>query len=277
MKTTFFRSFVLNSATAILLSLALISRASDPLPGLVGHWQFEEGTGLTTADSSGNGITGTLLSGPIWVPSPLGTNALEFDGINDGVDLGNPAALQITGAIMLTAWVYVDTISGAGRFIAKGGASGQRGWGLNVEANNTWAFQIAGNATTSISLNAPNVIIGQWVHVAGVYDNTAPSMKMYLYGTLVGERTDIPTSQFASPVNAFIGRRANGTFFDGKLDEVRVFNRALSQAEIQALPELAPTPLTFATQPVSRVVAQFRPVTFTSAVRGAPPHFFQWF
>ncbi len=247
------------------------------MPGLVGHWKFEEGAGLTTADNSGNGITGTLLSGPIWVPSPLGTNALEFDGINDGVDLGNPTSLQITGAITLSAWVYVDTISGAGRFIAKGGASGQRGWGLNVEANNAWAFQVAGNASTTVALNVPNAITNQWVHVAGVYDNTAPSMKMYLYGTLVGERTDIPTSQFASPVNAFIGRRANGTFFDGKLDEVRVFNRALSQAEIQALPELAPTPLTFATQPVSRVVAQFRPVTFTSAVSGAPPHFFQWF
>ena len=276
MKTTLFRSFVIFSITATFLSLAVISRASDPLPGLVGHWQFEEGAGLTTADSSGNGLTGTL-SGAVWIPSPLGTNALEFDGIDDGVNLGNPTSLQITGAITLTAWVYVDTISGAGRFIAKGGGSGQRGWGLNVEANNNWAFQIAGNSTTTVALNVPNVIIGRWVHIAGVYDNTLPSMKMYLYGTLVGERTDVPTSHFASPVNAFIGRRANGTFFDGKLDEVRVFNRALSQAEIQALPELAPTPLTFVTQPVSRVVAQFRPVTFTSAVRGAPPHSFQWF
>src|SRR5688572_16712951 len=118
--TSFFGSVVLNSA-AIILGLALTARASDPLPGLVGHWQFGEGTGLTTADSSGNGITGTLLSGPVWVPSPLGTSALEFDGVNDGVDLGNPTLLQITGAITLTAWVHVDTISGAGRFIAKGG------------------------------------------------------------------------------------------------------------------------------------------------------------
>ena len=191
----------------MVLSLALVSRASDPLPGLVGHWQFEEGTGLTTADSSGNGITGTLLSGPIWVPSPLGTNALEFDGINDGVDLGNPTALQITGAITLTAWVYIDTISGNGRFIAKGGASGQRGWSLNVEGNNTWAFQIAGNATTTVALNVPNVIMNQWVHVAGVYNPTVPSMRLYLYGALAGERTDIPTSQFASPRRASLGWR----------------------------------------------------------------------
>jgi regulation of enolase protein 1 (concanavalin A-like superfamily) len=266
-------------ASALIYSLgAVLSCAvASPLPGLVGHWQFEEGTGTTTADSSGNGLTGTLVAGPVWVSSPLGTNALDFNTGADGVDLGNPVSLQITGALTLTAWGYVDSIASAGRFIAKGGASGRRGWGINVEANNTWAFQIAGNSTTSISLNAPNVITGQWVHVAGVYDPTVPAMRFYVYGQLVAERMDIPTSHFNSPANAWIGRRENGTEFDGRIDEVRVFNRALSAEEIRALPEVVPTPLTFVTQPVNRTVAQFRPVTFTSAVRGSPPYFFHWF
>ncbi|HKX61764.1 MAG TPA: LamG-like jellyroll fold domain-containing protein, partial [Verrucomicrobiae bacterium] len=276
----------LRSACPVALAVAMAetqfdvgtarAEANPPLSGLVGHWQFEEGTGLTTADSSGNGLTGTLVSGPAWVPSLLGNYALDFTTGADGVDLGNPVPLQITGALTLTAWVYADTIESNGRFIAKGGASGRRGWSLNLEGNNNWAFQIAGNSTTTIALNVPNITTGQWVHVAGVYDPTVPAMRLYLYGVLAGERTDVPTSHFNSPANAFIGRRENGTEFDGRLDEVRVFNRALTADELLNLPELVPSPVTFVTEPINRTVAQFRSVTFSAKTRGTPPHFYQW-
>src|SRR5688500_14656832 len=157
--------------TVLLCSFGtgMIRAAESPLPGLVGYWQFEEGTGTTTADSSGNGLTGTLVSGPTWVSSPLGSNALDFTTGPDGVDLGNPAALQITGALTLSAWIYADSLADNGRFIAKGGGNGQRGWSLNLEGNNTWAFIVAANSTTTVAINPPNVITGQWVHVAGVY------------------------------------------------------------------------------------------------------------
>ena len=62
-------------------------------PGLAGYWTFEEGTGITTADLSGSGFTGTLLNGPQWVPGRIGRSAPDFDGVDDSVNLGNPAAL----------------------------------------------------------------------------------------------------------------------------------------------------------------------------------------
>ncbi len=263
-------------ALCVLVSALIQPLFAASLPGLAGHWQFEEGSGATTADASGNGLSGTLVNGPSWVSSPLGNFALDLGASADGVDLGNPTSLQLTGAMTLSAWVNVDSLAGSGRFIAKGGASGRRGWSLNLESTGVWAFQVAANSTTVVALNASPVITNQWVHVAGVFDPDVPAMRLYIYGALVAERNDVPRAQFNSPANVFVGRRENGTEFDGRIDEVRVFNRALSGEEIGTLPEVAPRPLSFAIEPAGRTVAQFRSVTFSSKVSGSPPHFFQW-
>jgi len=204
---------------------------------LVGHWQFEEGAGLTTADATGSGFTGTLLNGPVWVAGRIGQGALKFDGADDRVDVGNPPAFHITGPITLAAWVWVDSIADNGRIVTKGGASGQRGWSLNVEGTEVWAFQIAVNSTTSLSLNLAGIPRNEWIHVAGVYDPSVPILRFYTNGILGGERTDsVPTTQFDSPLNVSIGARPNNqTWFDGRIDEVRIYTRALTDVEIAVL------------------------------------------
>lgn len=153
--------------------------------GLVGHWTFEDGSGITTADASSNGLTGTLTGSPLptWVsPGKVGSGALDFPGNSaTKVDVGNPAALQLTGAMTLTAWAWPDTYSGGGRIITKGGNSGARGWSLNVESTGIWRMQIAVNSTTLTSCSTANgtVALGTWTHVAGVYDPSDLSMKFY--------------------------------------------------------------------------------------------------
>ncbi len=73
--------------------------------GLVAAYSFNEGTGATAADVSGNGIAGTI-SGATWTTAGKYGNALSFNGVNSYVDLGNPASLTLTGSMTWSAWIY---------------------------------------------------------------------------------------------------------------------------------------------------------------------------
>jgi regulation of enolase protein 1 (concanavalin A-like superfamily) len=259
------------------------------VPGLVGYWQFEEGSGTSVADQSGNGFNGAFdnvatWGGPKWTNSPLGVYALSFDGVNDRVIVGNPIALQITGPMTLTAWVNARAFNQNGRIVTKGGGSGSRGWALNVEGSgspaNCGSFQVAANATTTFAIKTTTSIpSNQWIHLAGVYV-PGESVRIYTNGFFNNEiTTGVPASQNNPNLNVAIGARPTGsvdTPWQGLIDEVRIFNRALSEEEIRALPEVAQTPLAFSAQPVSRRVAELRSVTFSAAVTGAPPHLYQW-
>jgi len=265
-----------------LLCLGLLMTGSDltglgprasaqSLANLLGYWQFEEGTGGTTADSSGNNLTGTLAGTPlpVWVtPSQagLGLGALDFSP-TARVSIGNPPELQLTGPLTLTAWTLADSLSGSGRVVTKGGNSGNRGWSLGVESAGYYAFQIPGSGTTLASIStAPGTVpLGQWTHLAGVYDPSDLSMKLYINGVLAPTTlgaTPVPATMFNPATAVSIGTRSDGsTRWDGQLDEVRIFNRALSLADILSLPELAavvPEPSTLALCGVAAVLLGLR-------------------
>ncbi len=204
--------------------------------GPVGYWKFDEGAGGTAADSSGNGLTGTLANGPSWVTGASGS-ALSFDGVNDYVDLGNPVPLRLTGAMTLSAWVYPTGIINSGRIIAKTGGPGVRGWSLNVENFNAFEFSVPDSAidTSNFVDSVTPVPLNKWVHVVGVYE-PGIAMRLYIDGALNNSRlTNVPTRVFDPPVNARIGARGDGLYFQGSMDEVRVYNRALTAAEVQQL------------------------------------------
>jgi hypothetical protein len=210
--------------------------------GPTGFWKFDEGIGTTALDSSGNGITGTLVNGPVWSPGKSGS-ALMFNGVTNYVDLGNPAALQLTGAMTAAAWVNTRTLARNGRIIAKSAGGGLLGWSLNVETYNVFEFSIARDVNTQVWVDGiGGVPLNTWVHVAGVYE-PGVAMRIYINGTLSNSQTvGIPTSQFNAPVNVQIGSLADGVSgacsncrFDGTIDDVRIYNRALTTAEVLQL------------------------------------------
>ncbi|RAU98608.1 LamG-like jellyroll fold domain-containing protein [Paenibacillus sp. YN15] len=216
--------------------VANLASTSTTVPDLIAHWSLNETSGTTAADNSGNDIDGTLTNGPVWTAGHT-NGALSFDGTDDYINLGNPAALRLTGAMTLSAWVYVDTFTHAGRIIAKQGAASNRGWTLNVESDGKASFQIATNSTTVQLVNSASAIpTGQWVHLAGVYE-PGTALRIYVNGTLSNSNTtSIAASQYNNTLNVNIGRRPSGDlYFDGKIDEVRVYGRALSAAEISAI------------------------------------------
>lgn len=232
---------------------------------LVGHWNFEEGSGTTTADQSTNGNNGLLLSHTIpigWSNSPFGSSCLDFNGVtatasNRVLAVSNSASLELTGAMTLTAWVNRRSLTNHGRIVSKasgrnpttsGFALNEEGWWGNYDGQ--WAFQIASNLTTTCSVTVTNpgaIYHNQWVHLAGIYnpnDQGGPSMRIYTNGVLgASKTTGVPSQQYNNVNNrVYIGASGTpfGTFsqhnwFNGQIDEVRIYNRALTSSEIAML------------------------------------------
>ena len=212
--------------------------AQDISTGLVGHWKFDETSGTTAADSSGSNNTGTLTNGPAWTTGKIG-GTVSFDGVDDYINIGNPVSLQLTGSMTISAWINGD-IFGTNDIISKKGGSTDRGWEFLVDFSpKKFAIAIADINNIVIDRRSNTTpLAGQWYHVTGVYNAAAQSLDMYVNGaldngTLTGT---VPSSQRNSTRDVTIGRRPGAANrWDGLMDDVRVYNRALTAADIQAL------------------------------------------
>ena len=197
--------------------------------GPVAHWDFNEGRGSVLHDRSGNENHGTI-HGARWVPSGVGS-ALRFDGEDDYVDCGNGPGLDITGPITLMAWIQpTEANRGEPGIVGKFFES----YAITYYGEAFWYISSGGN-----NLSVPTHI-GSWVHVAGTFDGT--TMWIYLNGV---ERRTKP-SKFPSvehgknflmgcvvgdPENMDVNLQKTA-FFPGLIDDVRVYDRALSESEI---------------------------------------------
>ena len=161
-------------------------------------------------------------------------NSMSFDGVNDVINCGNDSSLQITGAMTVSYWFKGQTGSASVGGVGKLGASGNRGFCLDCIG--TITFYIAQNTTSLFSLSYSNTPDNNWHHLVGVY-NPSTSVQIYLDGVLVKEQlVSIPASQYNSSNNLQIGARGDSTgFFNGSIDEVGIFNVALTDAEILSI------------------------------------------
>ena len=208
--------------------------------GEVGWWRFDEGSGIQVIDSSGMGNTGTLSLGTLgnttpanaWVAGVSG-GALSFDGVDDFVNVPHSTSLNITSAITLEAWVRITSTGplNVDSFpIDKFGAYWLwQGWGdaMNFEV---W---VAG-ARRRILLGQMTGPTG-WTHLVGTYDISDRTLRGYVNGVAVTPVVlsglasfSIDTSSNPVRIHRSIGGRA------GLIDEVRIYNRALSAAEVMA-------------------------------------------
>jgi len=209
----------------------LITADAGP-SGLVGYWKFNENSGTTAADSSGNSNTGTLTSGATWGVGQSGA-ATSLDGSDDYVQVGPQASLAITSAGTFSAWIYP---TGAGSLGTYGGIivnkEGEYEVARFADGTIQWAF-----ANTNPGWNWINsgyvAPLNQWTHVALVYDSGV--VKTYINGVLThtyngsGSIGDIDGSQNDFRIG---GRQSASHNFQGRIDEVKVYNRALSATEV---------------------------------------------
>lgn len=225
-----------NTGTAT--SRAAIPQTTVKAPtktGLVGAWTFDEGTGTRANDSSGLGNTGTLVGSPVWTTGKLG-KALSFTGSNY-VDTGTKFP-TLTTAITVSAWVNPGASQGA---YADIWGNHQGGFaGMVLQQNNTTTNQYSfayGTGTTWAGSGNFNLTANTWSHVVAVKD--ASYCYVYINGVeQTGVRGNCTANiQPAGNMNFSIGLGYSdaGRYFAGKVDDTRVYNRALSATEIAAL------------------------------------------
>jgi hypothetical protein len=209
--------------------------------GLVGAYGFNETSGATALDSSGAGNHGTLLNGAIFAPGKNG-NAVTLDGVNDYVNLGNPVSLQITGSLTISGWVNASAFPADDAAILSKRGNTVAGYQLDTTIDRgprTIGFKLTASTGGDMArYGSTGLGLSQWYHVAGVYNAAAQTLNVYLNGqldngVLVGVITG---SQQNSALGVAIGRKPGNTGFEfaGKIDDVRIYGRALTQAEIQA-------------------------------------------
>jgi hypothetical protein len=239
----------------VFCTVVVLGLVGTTSAGLVGYWPLN-GDGV---DASGNGNNGTVNGAVVPAPDRFGnpSSAMSFaGGGGDNIDVGDPAVLQLTGAMTITAWVYLDSTSPVhprrnGRILAKMDGGGHRAWSTGIEQN---VDGVPLPGTVQVSADGNNVVglsddsslpIDQWVHYAGVY-TPGTSLEVYINGDLSSiATTDIPGSQYSNNGNpVLIGNRpaCGDCGWYGSLDEVRIYDEALNEDQIKrimAIPEPA--------------------------------------
>ena len=201
--------------------------------GLVGYWSFDEGGGTVARDASGNNNHGTLTNGPKWTQGKNGT-ALQFDGKNDYVDCGNDASLDITDEITIETWVKPETDSVSyivSKEILEGGTTWY-GYRLDQYTGNTVRAHIWTDGDQGRNLSGA-IFLNFWNHIVVTYSKNEEITKLYVNGILKDDDYTTGNIKIASSINFNIGRSNLSYPFDGLIDEVRIYNRALTEAEVK--------------------------------------------
>ena len=194
---------------------------------------FEEASGTTATDQSTFGNNGTLVNGVTRASAGRFGKCVQFDGINDIITVADSASLDITTAITLEAWIFpLTTMSGAKTAIVK-------------ERTSTPAYHLYPNSGTNVPagggfiaavskrvLGPSPLPINVGSHLAFTYDGATE--RLYVNGAQVASKAT--TGTIATTTNALRlgGNTLLGNYFNGRIDEARIYNRALSAGEIQA-------------------------------------------
>ena len=222
--------------------------------GLVGHWKLEEG-GPVARDSSGQGNNGTVKGDPRPVPGKIG-NGLAFDGDNDYIEIpGNPALKKLQeGTCTISAWFKpADTPPGKGsESKASYGIVLKPGYhmGLHYTSANRLQFEYFVQTDdpqrpkwSGCSTGDPTLEPGRWYHMVGIADVTSRSLRLHVDGKLratskAWDAGGKPRDYGEAPWRigcANPGGKDWGWLAKGVIDDVRLYNRALSEQEIQTL------------------------------------------
>lgn len=222
------------------IDITAVPCLDEPPPGTIAEWRFDDATGATAAESAAGANHGSV-DGATWMPGRTfesGT-ALDFDGVDDAVDLGN---FDIdSGEMTLSAWIRIDDFDQMdGRIITKadGVQESDHVWMLSTMGSgpdHVLRFRVrTGGVTTTLIAHGSPLPTSVWTHVAATYDGT--TMRLWQDGVSVGDvgKTGMVDTDPTVPV-AIGNQFARDRPFDGRIDEVRVFDRGLSATEIQRL------------------------------------------
>lgn len=202
--------------------------------GLVGYWRLDEAGGLTVGDGSGNGNNGTIGGSPlstadvppVTFPDP---QSLTFNGADTSVDIPDSSVFDIS-SFTLAAWIKTADAGTLRRRIVN--QQGGTFWILALSNN---VLELGSSIDGVLTVNGPALNNNQWRHVA-VSRAAGTGLYWYVDGVLIASQAISNSSTYAMDTNPQIGRYYGGSeYFNGKIDDVRVYNRALTTAEVSSL------------------------------------------
>ena len=216
----------------------------DPDLGLLARWAFDESEpGSIVADSSGFGLHATPVANPTpsrAVPPVHFSNpySLSFNGQDQWVNAGNPTLLNAGGPISIVAWVRAANVAGYHNILA-------HGWRNNPNAevslrihDGTYEFTYWNSIDHVAIAPIPDADVGAWIHLCGVFDGS--EYRVYRNGALAASTADTTAAPANIDVIWAIGARPPQPelperLFDGQIDDLRVYGRALNAGEVEAL------------------------------------------
>ena len=219
-------------ATGSPKTIGVTLTVSPAATNLVGAWGFDETSGTTAVDASGRNNTGTL-NGPARSAAGKFGGALSFDGINDWVTVPDADVLDLTTGMTMEAWVRPSAVGAAWRTVM-----------LKEQPNNLiyalYAGDGSGRPATDVFTTADRgfsgttaMVLDAWTHLAATYDGT--TQRLYVNGVQVATKATTGSIRASTGVLRIGGNGTwNDEWFAGLIDEVRLYNKALTAAQIQA-------------------------------------------
>jgi Tfp pilus assembly protein PilX len=210
-----------------------ISMSVSSIPTPMGWWKMDDASGTTAVDSSGNGNNGTLFNGAIWTTLGKIGGALDFNGTDGYVNIANNGGFfsRVDGQeLSLSVWINPSRLGGQYQdIVTLRDASVGHNWIL-YQHTLDGSVQLHG---TSQNKSGYVPATGSWTHIVATV-NAAGIYNLYANGVLV-QGPMAYNFQPASPSILSIGRYPNGSeYYQGKIDNVKIFNRALSASEVMA-------------------------------------------
>jgi hypothetical protein len=224
----------------------VVAEGSEPIPGIISYWTFDEGAGEVAHDAFGN--NDGSLNDPCWATGQI-DGALSFDGVDDNIDLGTDSSLKMDLPVSYCAWVKILSTGSSDLIIALGHGQSQWYYGIfsGISAENRLEVHVGDGTGKSTSDRRSkkygNTVLNlnQWYHVAVVVRGGV-DMDLYVDGENDGgtyEGTGGSLRYAGANGSSFIGGTTSdiGVLapFNGLIDDIAVFNRALNEEEIQQI------------------------------------------
>jgi hypothetical protein len=224
------RKLICSFSLILVLGLMLAGVVKGADPTLVGWWKLDDGQGTVAVDSSGYGNDGVIFGDPQWIEGIIG-GALDFDGDDDYIDCGSADILGNMSEITVAAWVTVRATTTQWMTAVAKGESAWRLGTVSYDPRFHFGMTIWTAPDASSIDGAITVALNEWHHMAGTFDGD--NINVYVDG-LFDASNDTTEPIGTNALSVFIGENpeSRGRYWDGKIDDVRVYSRALSEEEL---------------------------------------------
>jgi hypothetical protein len=206
----------------------------EPAGQLVAAYSFDAGSGPSVADLSGLGNTGSIANAT-WAAAGHSGSALSFNGTNAWVTVADAPSLDLRGAMTVEAWVKPTRVGAWATAVIKEAAPDELSYGLYASSDSGQAsahVQVDPTTPDTYVRGAPSLPANVWTHIAATYDGA--TVRVYVNGALQGSTPMSGPIQTSGGALRIGGNAVWSEWFAGLIDDVRVYSRALSDAEVQA-------------------------------------------